>query len=316
MPKPRLHALMLLCLFLAPAGLAPRPAAARSAAGATSPMPSAIAIGASSFDAALPGGETIKVFTYRAARHGPADPIVIVLAGGGRNGDDYRDAWRRAADRFGLLVLAPSFDEAQFPGAISYNLAGMIGDRADVATLRDVSLTAVSGWLFADIEAIFDAAVARTGSAQTRYDLFGHSAGGQIVHRLAMFAPEARVRTAVAANSGWYTTPDATVRFPYGLGGVALPAGQLDRAFARRLVLLLGELDNEQETRGHLRETPEADAQGPHRLARGQHFHAVAERERARRGVASVWEVKLVPAVGHDYRKMADAAADYLYGRR
>lgn len=37
-------------------------------------------------------GRQIQVFTYRAADHGPDSPIVLVLAGGGRNGDDYRDA--------------------------------------------------------------------------------------------------------------------------------------------------------------------------------------------------------------------------------
>ena len=38
-------------------------------------------------------GRQIEVFTYRATNHAPDSPVILVLAGGGRNGDDYRDAW-------------------------------------------------------------------------------------------------------------------------------------------------------------------------------------------------------------------------------
>ena len=271
--------------------------------------------GSSAFRAPLPSGRTIEIFAYRATGHGPDDPIIIVLPGGGRNGDDYRDAWIAAAEDFDLLVLAPSFDENQFPGPINYNLAGMIDDSASIATLGDVTLTPPEAWLFADIEALFDEAVARTNSAQTHYDLFGHSAGGQIVHRMILFAPRTRIGTAIAANSGWYTTPAPDIRFPYGLAGLSMPRGQLEKALGRHLVLFLGERDDADETRGHLRRTPETDAQGAHRLARGRHFHAVAEAERARLGLSARWRLHVVPGVGHDYRAMGAAAAAYLYGR-
>lgn len=277
------------------------------------PNAAGMAMGKGSFEALLPGGESIEVFTYRAEHHGPDDPIIILLAGGGRNGSDYRDSWIQAAERFNLLLLAPSFDETQFPGPINYNLAGMIGDQVDVATLRNIALKPPQTWLFSDIEAIFDQAVARTGSAQTRYDLFGHSAGAQIVHRMILFAPEMRVRSAVAANSGWYTTPAQNAPFPYGLGGLSLSEGQLERAYGRNLVLLLGELDDARETRGHLRESPEANAQGRHRLARGRHFHALAISQGERLGIRPNWQLEIVPNVGHDYRGMGEAAARYLY---
>lgn len=303
-----------LCLLVGLASLS----AGVGATGPASPIeatPNAvgIAVGKGSFEALLPGGESIEVFTYRAEHHGPDDPIIILLAGGGRNGSDYRDSWIQAAERFNLLLLAPSFDETQFPGPINYNLAGMIGDEADVATLRNIALKPPQTWLFSDIEGIFDQAVARTGSAQTRYDLFGHSAGAQIVHRMILFAREMRVRSAVAANSGWYTTPAQNAPFPYGLGGLSLSEGQLERAYGRSLVLLLGELDDARETRGHLRESPEANAQGRHRLARGQQFHALAISEGERLGIRPNWQLEIVPNVGHDYRRMGEAAARYLY---
>ena len=262
----------------------------------------------------LPGGETIEVFTYHAARHGPDDPIVVVLPGAGRNGDDYRDSWIKAAERYDLLVLSPAFVDAQFPGPISYNLGGMIAQGADPATLEDIQVTAPKTWIHADIEAIFDKAVQLSGSSATHYDLFGHSAGAQIIHRMILFAPELRVRTALAANAGWYTTAEADVAFPYGTKGISLPPGQLEKAFARRLVVFLGELDNADETRGSLRATPETNAQGLHRLARGCYFYAAAMQEQARLKLSTNWQLKIVPGVGHDYRRMADAAAEFLYG--
>lgn len=304
-----MHKLRLVLLLLAVALFAPPgPVLARTPAGPGIPT------GPGSFEVALPQGRAIEVFTYRAAGHGPDDPIVIVLAGGGRNGDDYRDGWAAAAERHDLLVLAPAFDERQFPGPINYNLAGMIHDGADLASLRQVELTPPETWLFAGVEAVFDAGVARTGSRRTRYDLFGHSAGGQIVHRMMLFAPQARVRTALAANSGWYTTPSPDVPFPYGLGGLSLPPGQIEAAFGRDLVVFLGELDNAAETRGHLRESPEAMAQGAHRLARGRHFHEAAQAGSARLGAPLRWRLHVVPGVGHAYREMSAAAADFLYG--
>lgn len=301
--------------FLAGLTVSPAPSAGSppTLSAAVRPI-SEIAVGASSFEAALPGGETIRVFTYRAENHGPDDPIIILLAGGGRNGADYRDSWIRAAERFRLLILAPSFDEAQFPGPINYNLAGMVREGADVATLRNVVLGRPETWLFSDIEAIFDHAVARTGSRQTHYDLFGHSAGAQIVHRMILLAPETRIRTAVAANSGWYTVPAQNVPFPYGLGGISLPADQLEKAFGRRLVLMLGERDDARETRGHLRASPEANAQGPHRFARGEYFNNLAANEAARLGLHLSWRLEMIPGVGHDYRRMGEAAARQLYG--
>jgi len=263
-----------------------------------------------------PGVEgPIDVYYHRGADHGAEDPIIIVLPGGGRNGDTYRDTWIESAERYDLLVLSPSFDARRFPGPINYNLAGMIASDANVRTLETIVLKeAPEDWLFEHIETIFDAAVARSGSDQRSYDLFGHSAGGQIVHRMVLFAPNARIRRALAANSGWYTTPSSDFAFPYGLDGAPLDPHQLSSAFARNLVIFLGELDNASETRGHLRHTPETDAQGLHRLARGQSFMQRAVEQAVQHNAQSfAWQCVIVPGVGHDYRRMGPAAAAYLY---
>jgi len=58
-----------------------------------------------------------------------------------------------------------------------------------------------------------------------QFSMFGHSAGAQFVHRYITFMPQGHLRAAVAANSGWYTLPDQTLKLPYGLkhtGGCCL----------------------------------------------------------------------------------------------
>ena len=49
------------------------------------------------------------------------------------------------------------------------------------------------------------------GSREAQYDIFGHSAGGQIVHRMAIFHPDSKARRMVAANSAFYTCCRASI---------------------------------------------------------------------------------------------------------
>ena len=84
-------------------------------------------------------------------------------------------------------------------------------------------------------------------------------------------------------------------------------------AFASNLVVFLGELDDENETRGDLVRTPEVDVQGISRIARGRHFYAMAEKTAQALGIELNWKLEVVPGVGHDLQQMSDAAAEYLY---
>ena len=53
----------------------------------------------------------LEVNVYRPARHQPNDPVIVVQHGMLRNGDEYRDFWIPAADRYGLQIIAPAFAE-------------------------------------------------------------------------------------------------------------------------------------------------------------------------------------------------------------
>jgi pimeloyl-ACP methyl ester carboxylesterase len=228
------------------------------------------------------------------------------MHGGGRNSDDYRDAWIELADQYHVLILAPEFSDKAFPNARGYNLGGMesfLGfDRAP------------EHWAFSVIDPMVQAVMDGIGSTRDVYDLFGHSAGGQFVHRLVLFCPDAAIDRAVAANSGWYTLPTRNERFPYGLRSAPGPEVRLELSMGKELIVMLGELDNSASAGGHLRTTPEAMRQGSGRRQRGEYFLETAKQEASERGHDLSWRMTVVPDVGHNYRRMAIAAATILYG--
>merc|ERR1712083_910719 len=99
--------------------------------------------------------------------------------------------------------------------------------------------------------------------------------GAQFVHRFLYWCPFSPVEAAIAANAGWYTMPNMDEAWPYGLQKTPL-ADSIDMnllrySFACPLIILLGSQDTNPESKD-LRHTPEAEKQGPHRLARGQAF--------------------------------------------
>lgn len=274
--------------------------------------------GSGTFTVGLSRGRTVDVY-YHCPRTLTNDSrVLMVLPGAGRNAWDYRDHWIEAAERFGVLVLSPHYPEREYPDFWNYNLAGMIADvriDAKARAMVDYRITTdPARWLFADLEQVFDHARRTTGLTTSRYDVFGHSAGGQLAHRLALFARGTlRADRVLAANSGWYTVPDDSARFPFGLIDAPLVAGQMRSAFARRLVVFLGGADDANETRGDLVRSKDTDRQGLHRLARGQHFFEHSKQYAARQALPFRWTLHVVPDVGHDARRMSVAAADYLY---
>ncbi len=234
----------------------------------------------------------------------PTTPVLLVMHGMNRDADRYRDQWLTLAERHGFILVVPEFDAARFPGSTAYNLGNVVDGKG-----REES---PERWSFAAVEPLFDHVRTLTGTRVDRYEMYGHSAGAQFVHRYLMFVPDARVGKAVVANAGWYTMPDRNARFPYGLAGSGVTPPALIAALARPMAVFVGTADND---RGHagLRRTPEAMRQGPHRVARGEAFH-LRGREAARlEGVAFGWTLRYVDGAAHDNAAMASAAAAWLY---
>jgi pimeloyl-ACP methyl ester carboxylesterase len=284
------------------AALALSLAFAASAFGAT-----AIAEGKGRFDFVDAKGRPdrpIPVFTYRPASCDAKCPIQFVMAGMHRNASSYRDYWMDAAEKYRLIIVAPEFSAKQWPKAAAYNLG-------DVAVQDDREK-----WSYSAIEHLFDEI--RDGRGD--YRIFGHSAGGQFVQRMAFFLPGNRASVIAAANPGWYAMPEwrkdrGADPYPYSLVASKVGEAEVKRALGRPFVLLLGEKDVAADAE-NLNVSDEAKRQGAGRLERGENFFRAANAASRDLGAKFAWQLVRVPDVAHSGPAMSRFAADTLYGPR
>lgn len=252
------------------------------------------------FTSSSPHRPDVLVHVVAPPVTGPGTRVTIVLHGTERNAEEYSAQWAEWAARHDRVVLAPRFDRASWPGAHGYVLGGVL-DPGDAPRPR-------ASRSFTALTELHHQARERFGLADERFDVWGHSAGAQFVHRYLLFEPAAPVRTAIAANAGWYTLPDLHLPFPYGLAHPALHLTAADvAAWVRRpLVLMRGAADVHRDE--HLRITCAADTQGSHRFARAATMyragHAAAHGCR--------WRLLDVPGAAHDFAAMAPAAQELL----
>ncbi len=242
----------------------------------------------------------LAVNFYRPSGYRPGGEVVFVQHGMLRNGDDYRDFWIPAAERHTLLIVAPTFGDEHFPRPESYNNGLVVGEDGTVAAPED--------WLYAVPARVLAALRAAGVVTRDKVRAFGHSAGGQFVHRLLATQGEVPFAVAFAANSGWYTLPTLERQFPEGLGGLGFGEAELARWLAWPMVIFAGDQDIVTDDPS-LPAQAEALAQGPMRFARAHFMLDFAKREAERLGVPCNWRLVVVPGIGHDGGAMSRAAA-------
>lgn len=257
-------------------------------------------------DFAFAGSGPLAAQPIRVWYQAPADPssaqILMVMTGAHRDGEAYREDWLPLLENRNTLLLVLEFSKDEYPGVSSYNQGNILDEHG--------TINPQEAWTFNMVEALFKAVVQDTKSGAVDYALFGHSAGGQFVHRFMEFSPDSHVRVAVAANAGWYTMPDQDIEFPYGLKNSPLSSKEMREAFARPLVIMLG-ADDVDPKDALLQRDRNTDAQGDNRLTRGLNFYQAA-RDAAGESGKFNWSLVVVPGVAHDHRRMAAAAAELL----
>ncbi len=267
-----------------------------------------LAVGSSRIELPEPTGVTaapLPVWLHRPASWRPDGPVLVVMHGVGRDADRYRDHWRPLAERHGLLLLAPEFSTAKYPGAAWYNNGGAVAAGGQPRPRAQ--------WSFFAIDRAAAAVRRMAGAPPGGFLLYGHSAGAQFVHRYLLLTGAPMASGIAIANAGSYTLPRTDLSFPQGLAGLDSPA--LGPALSRPALLALGEADTD-PAHPALPHQPWAEAQGPHRLARGHFFFAAAQEAASRAGVALGWRLLLVPGVGHSDSGMAPAVLQALLAQR
>lgn len=173
-------------------------------------------------------GPPVPVRTYVPVVRKESTPIVIVMHGASRDATPYFEDWKLLAAAQGFIVVVPYLSEQRFPGS-AYNLGNVFDP--DSGEQREKQK-----WTFSLIEPLFDEVVRRVRGEQSHYVLYGHSAGSQFVHRFMYYKPDARVSQFIAANAGWYTMPDFSIGYPYGLLDSGIAEDALPEIFARPLI--------------------------------------------------------------------------------
>jgi hypothetical protein len=272
--------------------------------------------------------DSITIFYHKPINFTQSSKILIVVPGAGRNGDSYRDSWIKTSEKHSVLVLSPSYPEKDYNYG-DYHLGGVVKDldlskgisfkkgtnqvHIDEDIIEYTIETNNANWIFNDFDRIFEIVKNSTNSNQKKYDMFGHSAGGQILHRFVLFQPNSKADRILASNAGTYTLPDSETFFPFGIENVNISKKQLKKSFNKKLVLFLGELDNNLETRGKMLRSKTADKQGTSRIDRGKNFFSFSKELSKTSKMKFNWKLEIVTNVGHDQKNMAKAAAAYLY---
>lgn len=242
----------------------------------------------------------LTLHSARPADYTPETPVLFVHHGVGRNGADYRDYWLPLVDDARILAISIEFSEAAFPDYLWYHF----GNRH----AEDGTPNPRDQWTYGVDERLF-AALQTQGVTQRRsYGLFGHSAGGQFVHRMLSFGYRDRVAVAVSANAGTYAMPDLATPWPFGLGATDHDADTLRELLEYPLTVMTGTRDISTTGR-FFPKGPRSMRQGATRHERAHNYVGAGHAAAQVLGTRCAWTVINVPDVGHDGHRMSIAAA-------
>ncbi|MDE5810248.1 MAG: alpha/beta hydrolase [Muribaculaceae bacterium] len=243
-------------------------------------------------------------------------PVLISMHGAERNGLVQRGAWRNLAEEYGFIVIAPQFTHDNGYLENDYQFGGV------TKSSKDHTIKPREEWTYSIIENLFDYFLECTQSTVKTYDMFGHSAGGQFVHRYLLTNPQARVRRAVAANPGNYTYPDENGLFsdegvaaeiqtwPFTVKDTPFIADScLSAFFNRDLVILIGS----QDITPQQADKPANNSmlvQGKTRYERAYRFFNHAREIARKKNMAFNWRIREVPGAEHNSGHMIYGTPD------
>ncbi|HEY3848107.1 MAG TPA: alpha/beta hydrolase [Acetobacteraceae bacterium] len=250
-------------------------------------------------DAAFPE-RPLMLHAARPSRFAADTPVLFVHHGVGRNGAAYRDYWLKLVDEAGILAIALEFSEESFPEHLWYHF-GNLRDEAGTPNPR-------AQWTYGIDERLFAALQAHGVTTRRRYGVFGHSAGGQFVHRMVSFGFREHIAVAVSANAGTYAMPDLETAWPFGLGETDLDADALRALLRFRITVMAGTQDIKTTGR-FFPKGPRSMRQGATRHERAHNYVAAGRMMAEALGTRCAWTVIDVPGVGHDGERMSAAAA-------
>jgi hypothetical protein len=254
-------------------------------------------------------GAKMNVFYHIPSEAHTQSPVLLVFHGNGRDAEYSRNLLVTEAENKGVIIICPEFSSKLFPGSNEYQLGGIFkdGENAKLSELRPTEQ-----WTFSLIDRLFLSFKNSIKSEVSYFDMFGHSAGGQFVHRFITFMPNSLARKAVSAASGWYTLPSESVDFPYGLGQTGVKETSLEDVFSKSVLISVGSKDIDPNSSA-LRHDAQSDLQGNNRVERAHFYFSECQKQAAYYGFNLNWKFAENPGVEHDFVGNAKAAFKWLY---
>jgi hypothetical protein len=251
------------------------------------------------------GNPDVRVYTVIPSTLSSATRILLAMHGDSRTASSYADTWRTWATQHDYVVLCPYYDDVTWPTTGMYQMGNIFTDDDCGGTLNPTDR-----WTFTIDLGIHRQARDGFAIADPRFDMWGFSGGGQHVHRFMLFEPNAPVRLAIAAGSGWYTVPDDNIDCPYGPDDPLLDFDHQDLMnwTNRDMVIMVGTADTLRDE--ELRVTARADAQGRNRYERAGYMMSKA----VSYNPLTHWRRIDVPDAAHESQPMALAAQSVLLG--
>ncbi|MDV6340268.1 hypothetical protein R2103_00590 [Nitrosomonas sp. Is24] len=241
-----------------------------------------------------------KYFLYVPRQGGNGAKIFITVHGISRNVRQHAKEFAAYAEKYGVVMIAPYFPADRFP---DYQRLGRKGNRADIV-----------------LNAIVAEVAQLTGASSDKLYLFGYSGGAQFVHRY-MFAYPERVARIVLGAPGWYTLPDASLKFPIGIQPVlSIPQVQFNstRFLNIPVCVLVGEKDNRRDA--ELNKSTTIDRlQGKTRIERGRHWVEEMSYQARLLGLPTTYAFHLLPDSPHSFAismergGMGERTFDFLF---
>jgi hypothetical protein len=255
------------------------------------------------------GNKPMKVYFYIPNNAYKYTPILFVLHGNDRDALYSRNELITIANQLKFIVVAPEFSETNFPGGDGYNLGNIFvdGDNPTLQTLNNENI-----WSFSIIEPIFENLKNKIGSNVSKFDIFGHSAGGQFVQRFLLYKPNTKINKAIIASAGWYTMLDNSIAFPYGTKSSPAETFSYNTLFSKKVFVVIGGNDTNPNSDA-LRHNDIVDKQGLNRLERAQYFYTQTRNIATKNNLIFNWDYSVLPKVDHDFSATAAAGANLLY---
>ena len=249
------------------------------------------------------GDAALRYFIYVPKKTTEHTSLFVSVHGISRNAREHAELFAPLAEQYGVVLVAPVFSRQHFD---DYQRLGRKGNgrRADHA-----------------MQQITSEAERLTGADCRKIFLFGFSGGGQFAHRYTMAHPE-HVKRLVIGAAGWYTHPDESCKFPYGIA----PTSRLkDINFHARKFLqvpacvLVGQWDTKLDP-GINRSKRIQQQQGITRLERGRRWIDAMNRAAIAHGLDTPFEFSIMPRVDHDFTRamsngrLSQRVFNYLFG--